>query len=52
MISPYGEWLGLRQVQQAVQREASEQARLRETTDFVEGIRATAERREPRFTGE
>lgn len=39
-------------VQQAVQREASEQARLRETTDFVEGIRATAERREPRFTGE
>jgi 2-(1,2-epoxy-1,2-dihydrophenyl)acetyl-CoA isomerase len=39
-------------IEKAVQREAAEQARLRETTDFVEGIRATAERRTPRFTGE
>lgn len=38
-------------VQRAVEREAEEQARLRTTTDFAEGIRATAERREPHFTG-
>ncbi|HET6910415.1 MAG TPA: enoyl-CoA hydratase/isomerase family protein [Mycobacteriales bacterium] len=39
-------------VEKAVQREASEQAELRSTSDFAEGIRATAERREPRFTGQ
>lgn len=35
----------------AVEREAAEQARLRETDDFREGVRAMAERRPPRFTG-
>ena len=32
-------------------REAAEQERLRTTRDFVEGVRATAERRPPRFEG-
>jgi enoyl-CoA hydratase/carnithine racemase len=38
-------------VEQAMRHESAEQERLRHTTDFAEGIRATAERREPRFTG-
>ena len=38
-------------VRDAVEREASEQARLRETDDFREGVRAMAERRPPSFTG-
>ena len=32
-------------------RERAEQERLQRTDDFREGIAATAERREPRFTG-
>jgi enoyl-CoA hydratase/carnithine racemase len=36
----------------ATEREAAEQLRLRETHDFVEGARAMAERRPPRFTRE
>jgi hypothetical protein len=32
-------------------REAGEQDRLRRTADWAEGIRATAERRTPRFEG-
>ena len=32
--------------------ESIEQARLQQTKDFTEGIRASAERREPQFTGE
>jgi enoyl-CoA hydratase/carnithine racemase len=35
----------------ATTREASEQARLATTDDFREGVAATAERREPNFTG-
>lgn len=38
-------------VRAATEREDAEQARLRETADFREGIRASAERREPRFEG-
>jgi 2-(1,2-epoxy-1,2-dihydrophenyl)acetyl-CoA isomerase len=38
-------------VEQAMRHESAEQERLRHTVDFAEGIRATAERREPRFTG-
>ncbi|THJ48542.1 enoyl-CoA hydratase/isomerase family protein [Candidatus Frankia alpina] len=38
-------------IQAATEREASEQAILRATTDFAEGVRATTERRDPRFTG-
>ena len=38
-------------VRAATAREDAEQARLRETDDFREGIRASAERREPRFEG-
>ncbi|WP_268761616.1 enoyl-CoA hydratase/isomerase family protein, partial [Frankia sp. AvcI1] len=38
-------------IQAATEREASEQAILRATTDFAEGVRATAERRAPHFTG-
>jgi enoyl-CoA hydratase/carnithine racemase len=38
-------------VRAATAHEDAEQARLRETADFREGIRATAERREPRFEG-
>lgn len=38
-------------VAEATAREDAEQARLRETADFREGIRASAERREPRFEG-
>jgi 2-(1,2-epoxy-1,2-dihydrophenyl)acetyl-CoA isomerase len=36
---------------QATAREMEEQARLRESEDFAEGVRAAAERRPPRFTG-
>lgn len=39
------------QVRTALQREASEQRRLRDTADWQEGVRATAERRPPRFEG-
>ena len=38
-------------VRAATAREDAEQARLRETADFREGIRASGERREPRFEG-
>jgi 2-(1,2-epoxy-1,2-dihydrophenyl)acetyl-CoA isomerase len=38
-------------VRAATSREDAEQARLRETADFREGIRASGERREPRFEG-
>jgi 2-(1,2-epoxy-1,2-dihydrophenyl)acetyl-CoA isomerase len=36
----------------AMDHECDQQERLRGTRDFAEGIRASAERREPRFTGE
>jgi enoyl-CoA hydratase/carnithine racemase len=36
-------------VRQALEREAAEQDRLRGTDDFVEGVRASLERRAPRF---
>ena len=36
----------------ATEREFSEQSRLRETRDFQEGIRASNERREPKFQGQ
>ena len=38
-------------IRTATDRERAEQDRLRETDDFREGVRATAERRPPRFTG-
>jgi enoyl-CoA hydratase/carnithine racemase len=38
-------------VRAATAHEAKEQARLRETDDFREGVAATAERRNPNFTG-
>ncbi len=38
-------------VGRATEREHAEQQRLRHTDDFREGVRATAERRPPRFTG-
>ncbi len=38
-------------VRLALDHECAEQLRLRDTADFTEGVRATAERREPRFTG-
>jgi len=36
----------------ATERELSEQSRLRSTRDFQEGIRASIERREPKFEGQ
>lgn len=39
------------EVAAATAHEGTEQAWLRETSDFAEGTRAMAERREPRFTG-
>jgi enoyl-CoA hydratase/carnithine racemase len=36
----------------ATERELSEQSRLRNTQDFQEGIRASTERREPKFQGQ
>ena len=38
-------------VRRALERERTEQERLRTTADFAEGVRATAERRTPRFAG-
>lgn len=38
-------------IRQATAHEAAEQARLRETEDFREGVRAMTERRPPRFQG-
>jgi enoyl-CoA hydratase/carnithine racemase len=37
--------------QDVVRREAAEQIKLRTTEDFIEGVRATAERRPPNFQG-
>jgi 2-(1,2-epoxy-1,2-dihydrophenyl)acetyl-CoA isomerase len=39
-------------VRAAVEREATEQVRLQQTADFREGVRASAERRQPAFGGE
>jgi 2-(1,2-epoxy-1,2-dihydrophenyl)acetyl-CoA isomerase len=39
-------------VQQAVEREVAEQQRLQQTADWREGVRASLERREPKFTGD
>jgi enoyl-CoA hydratase/carnithine racemase len=39
------------QARVAMEHERGEQERLRHTADFAEGVRATAERREPRFSG-
>jgi enoyl-CoA hydratase/carnithine racemase len=39
------------QVRQATARENKEQDRLRQTADWVEGVKASAERREPHFVG-
>ena len=39
-------------VRQAVEREAAEQQRLQRTADWREGVRASLERREPKFAGE
>ena len=39
-------------VRQAVEREAAEQQRLQQTADWREGVRASLERREPKFVGE
>jgi 2-(1,2-epoxy-1,2-dihydrophenyl)acetyl-CoA isomerase len=41
----------LERVTEAMDHEAAEQLRLRHSEDFAEGVRASAERREPRFTG-
>jgi 2-(1,2-epoxy-1,2-dihydrophenyl)acetyl-CoA isomerase len=41
----------LQRVEAALEREASEQDRLRETDDFREGVAASLERRTPRFSG-
>jgi 2-(1,2-epoxy-1,2-dihydrophenyl)acetyl-CoA isomerase len=39
------------QIQAATDREGAEQDRLRQTADFAEGIRASSQRRPPRFEG-
>ena len=39
-------------VERALAHEWTEQERLRKTSDFAEGVAATAERRPPRFTGQ
>ena len=39
------------QVRAAMAHERAEQTRLQATDDFREGVRATAERRPPSFTG-
>jgi enoyl-CoA hydratase/carnithine racemase len=39
------------QAHAAMEHERAEQERLRHSADFAEGVRATAERREPRFSG-
>ncbi len=41
----------LERVTEAMEHECAEQLRLRESDDFAEGVRASAERREPRFSG-
>jgi enoyl-CoA hydratase/carnithine racemase len=41
----------LGELEGALEREAAEQARLRETADWNEGVRAMSERRAPRFEG-
>ncbi len=41
----------LEKLDDALAREAREQDRLRESADFVEGVRAMAERRDPEFEG-
>ena len=38
-------------VLKATEHELKEQTRLRKTEDFKEGVKATAERRVPNFTG-
>jgi 2-(1,2-epoxy-1,2-dihydrophenyl)acetyl-CoA isomerase len=38
-------------VRHAVEREAAEQQRLQRTADWREGVRASLERREPKFVG-
>jgi len=35
----------------SMERECAEQLALSDTADFAEGLRASAERREPRFSG-
>jgi 2-(1,2-epoxy-1,2-dihydrophenyl)acetyl-CoA isomerase len=42
----------LEQLRLAMEHECAEQERLRTTADFAEGLRASAGRREPNFTGE
>ncbi len=39
------------QARLAMERECAEQVALRDTADFAEGVRAAAERRQPRFSG-
>jgi 2-(1,2-epoxy-1,2-dihydrophenyl)acetyl-CoA isomerase len=39
------------QVREATRHEQAEQVRLMQTEDFLEGVRAVAERREPKFRG-